>query len=101
MRRIRRAGYSVAVAALVFVVLALPTLSRLLGPWVYIPAYAVVALVAGGLTWSLLGLGSGTRREETDVESRLSETLASDEEPAADSPEMDVEGELEDLKSDR
>lgn len=100
MRRIQRAGYSVAVAALVFVVLALPTLSRLFGPWVYIPAYAVVALVAGGLTWSLLGLGSGTRGE-TDVESRLSETLATDEEPAADSPEMDVEGELEDLKSER
>lgn len=104
MNKIRRSVYSLTVALLVFLVLALPVLSRLYGPIVYLPAYAVVALVAGGVAWSLLGWlsGSSERSGESDIESQLSETLATNSERSAEeNPEMDVEGELEDLKSKR
>jgi hypothetical protein len=63
-----------------------------------------VALVAGGVAWSLLGwLSRSTYRSKaSDIESQLSGTSAtSSERSAEEPPEMDVEGELEDLKSQR
>lgn len=94
---IRRAGYSLLVAGLVFVWLALPILSRLFGPVVYLPAYAFAALIAGSLAWSVLGWLSSSQRdvqfENTDI---TEESLEN-----ADSPSVDVDTELEELKNDR
>jgi hypothetical protein len=52
--RVRAFVYSVVVAGTVFLYLALPTLRTLYGPVANIPVYALVALVAGRLTWLLL-----------------------------------------------
>jgi len=54
MNRGRALEYSIGVSVLVFVVLALPVLRELYGPVAALGAYAGVALVAGGMTWSLL-----------------------------------------------
>jgi hypothetical protein len=54
MRRHRAFVYSITVALGVFLYLSLPTLRTLYGPIVNIPVYALVALVAGALTWDVL-----------------------------------------------
>jgi hypothetical protein len=65
MRRLRALGYSLFVAAAVFIYLALPTLREMYGQVVDLPVYAFVALTAGGLTWVLL---AGSARRSTDHE---------------------------------
>ncbi|MEF8853730.1 MAG: hypothetical protein V5A28_15145 [Haloarculaceae archaeon] len=75
MGRLRAFGYSVVVAGTVFLYLALPTLRTLYGPVANIPVYALVALVAGGITWLFLvdrpgetptAAGPGPRRDVED-----------------------------------
>jgi hypothetical protein len=78
MRRSRAFVYSVTITLGVFLYLSLPTLRELYGPIVNLPAYALVALVAGALTWDVLtGAGdtttpraepSGERSSERTVE---------------------------------
>jgi len=71
MRRLRALGYSGAVAAAVFVYLALPTLRELYGPVVNIPVYTLVALVAGGATWAVLSERGETPDHSRNRQARL------------------------------
>lgn len=83
MGRLRRSGYSIGIALTVFVYLSLPTLRQLYGPVVNIPVYAVIALLAGGITWEVLGkLSTDSPSEKTvlwiDDELAASEDLPDD-----------------------
>lgn len=93
MGRLRRLGYSATVALLVFTVLSLPILSRLYGPVVYLPAYALVSIVAGVATWSLLRWLAGGEERSSDVD------LA---EPVETGPKerVDVDAEIEQLREE-
>jgi hypothetical protein len=53
MGHIRAAAYGAGVAIAVFVYLGLPMLRRLYGPEATLAAYAGIALIAGGITYSL------------------------------------------------
>jgi hypothetical protein len=96
--RVRAFGYSVVVAGTVFVYLSLPTLRTLYGPVANIPVYALVALVAGRITWLLLV----DRPEETSTAivpepSGDSEDDAEDHEVVEDE---EVESELSALREE-
>jgi hypothetical protein len=86
MGRVRAFGYSVVVAGTVFLYLALPTLRTLYGPVANIPVYALVALVAGRLTWLLLVDRPGETPTEpgpgpsSDVEDDADDETVEDEE---------------------
>lgn len=67
MRRHRAFVYSVTVALGVFLYLSLPTLRELYGPIVNIPVYALVALVAGALTWDVLTGTGDTAASRTEL----------------------------------
>lgn len=62
--RIRALGYGIGVSIAVFLYLGLPMLRRIYGPGVTLLAYAGIALIAGGVTYSM------TRR----LASRLNQT---------------------------
>jgi hypothetical protein len=86
MGRVRAFGYSVVVAGTVFLYLALPTLRTLYGPVANIPVYALVALVAGRLTWLFLVDRPGETPTEpgpgpsSDVEDDADDETVEDEE---------------------
>jgi hypothetical protein len=96
MGRLRRLVYSVTVALLVFAFLAVPVLSRLYGPVVYLPVYAFVSIVAGGVTWSLLHRLAQTETESGARSVREREDL---EEVDVTAQEVDVDAELDQLKN--
>ncbi len=90
MKRRRVFGYSATVTIVVFVGLALPVLRQIYGPVVALVAYAGVALVAGGLTWSLLSRTSDSETGNTTAHVVTSTTNDQSEATA-------VDGELETL----
>jgi hypothetical protein len=49
--RLRALGAAALVAVVVFYALAAPLLQSWLGPWVVVPAYVAVALLAGAVTY--------------------------------------------------
>ncbi|MFC7076786.1 hypothetical protein [Haloarcula halophila] len=93
MDRRRALGYGVSVSVVVFVVLALPTLRDVYGPEAVLAAYAVVSLLAGALTWSLLS-NLGTSTDDADEEATI-QVVAPEEIEGATVP---VDGELETLR---
>lgn len=93
MGRFRRLAYSASVALFVFLILAVPILSRLYGPVVYLPLYALISLVAGGATWWVLRKISNV--EKPTRESQLDSIVRSEQD---NSQEVDVDAEMDQLR---
>lgn len=66
MGHIRAAAYGAGVALAVFVYLGLPMLRSLYGPEAALAAYAGIALIAGGITYSLAMRFATWLRQEQD-----------------------------------
>jgi len=107
MSRLRAVGVSAAVTLAVFVYLALPLLREMIGPVVNLPVYAGIALLAGGVTWSVVRNFSTDPEPETPAGMRARRDLETgetdagpdgDEEPPR---EPDVEAEMEQLREER
>lgn len=100
MSRLRSLGVSAAVAVGVFIYLALPLLQEMFGPIVNIPVYAGIALLAGAVTWAVIGgLSEAAESEPAGVRARR-EFESDDDEENESTPEPDVETEMEQLKED-
>jgi hypothetical protein len=98
MGRLRRIGYSVGIALIVFIFLSLPTLRRVYGPVVNLPVYAVIALLVGGLAWVLFTeLSRDPSREVVwvDADSDPDEELPEDRKP-----DVNVDDEIEQLREE-
>ena len=87
--RFRAFVYSGVVAATVFLYLALPTLRTIYGPVANIPVYALVALVAGRLTWLLLADRRGETRAEAGPGPRGDVADDADDDEAVEDEEVD------------
>jgi hypothetical protein len=66
MGHIRAAAYGAGVALAVFVYLGLPMLRSLYGPEATLAAYAGIALIAGGITYSLAMRFAAWLQQEQD-----------------------------------
>jgi len=94
MSRLRRLGYSAAVGITVFALLSIPVLGQLYGPVVYLPVYALVAFVAGGVTWALL-------RRISTADERVQEAIEIEQGRSRDNAEeVDVDAEIDQLKAE-
>jgi len=93
MGRFRRLAYSVSVALLVFLILAVPVLSQLYGPVVYLPIYGFISLVVGSATWWVLR--KVTRSKQQDREFHLRSNVVSEQD---NSQEVDVAAEMDQLR---
>lgn len=113
MDRLRALAYAGGVAVAVFAYLALPLLQELYGQVVNLPVYAVIALLAGGVTYSAIRRvqAYAERREEQTpgenevlVQGELYRVGPDDGDDAAgdgSTPDVDVETEMEQLREDR
>lgn len=101
MGRLRRSGYSIGIALTVFVYLSLPTLRQLYGPVVNIPVYAIIALLAGGITWEVLGKLSTDSPSEKTVLWIDDELSASEDLPDDVEVNVGVDDELNRLREER
>lgn len=100
MRHIRAAAYGVGVAIAVFVYLGLPRLRELYGPEAILAAYAGIALIAGGITYSLtMRLTTWLEREQEPMRTEIIDTDSqSDGEDGHETAA--VKQELEQLRED-
>jgi hypothetical protein len=72
MRHLRAAAYGIGVAIAVFVFLGLPMLRSLYGPEAILAAYAGIALIAGGITYSLtMRLTAWLERESDGAQTEI------------------------------
>lgn len=100
MRHIRAATYGVGVAIAVFVYLGLPRLRELYGPEATLVAYAGIALIAGGITYSLtMRLTAWLERDQEPMRTEIVDADA--ESDGEDEPKNTaVKQELEQLRED-
>jgi hypothetical protein len=100
MRHIRAATYGVGVAIAVFVYLGLPRLRELYGPEATLVAYAGIALIAGGITYSLtMRLTAWLERDQEPMRTEIVDADA--ESDGEDEPKTAaVKQELEQLRED-
>ena len=101
MGRLRRLGYSIGIALMVFSYLSLPTLRQLYGPVVNIPVYAAIALLAGGVTWEILSKLSTDSSSEKTVLWINDELSASEDLPDDVEVNVGVDDEINRLREEQ
>lgn len=105
MDRLRAVAYGSAVSVAAFTYLALPLLREVYGPEVLIPVYALMAVVAGFVTYSIVRTVQRRAPDPSGDPAReyLEEATGDDDERDGDDaarPEPDVDREIEQLKDD-